>query len=814
VRPSDADEEIVAAQCMLLIDHILAWAQALAYRLSFTLADALMFPVEAEGCRAARQRRLTPMLRLVRMQHWPLVSACFRSWQHAALYPDDRVLRHVTSMTVRRLEIASFCLSAWRRSVMCERGAALKLFDTFGWSSTEAGSGSSSQSSRSSPAAVEVASRLLRLETVRTSRSPTMLHIFGVWHTLALTLKHARRRCFVAEKWFAASTQTELLHRAWRGWLHAYREGERVVFALSLLSCQTAFGPGVLCKLLGATFVAWVATCSKAPAISLALAALLHRIYAQDAELCWMVLLLWKLISSKAPKQAYGAQSALSAHSCDMLEAWRFRMRSSNSQLRSKSSAMEAPRILIACYGALDQIIAVLAVEAYAANLKAPSMGRSACIFRIPLLPDLPQRVGGSRCDYVGLMALASCYVDMGPTSCGVLSLWEDSSLPLESSLPQEDVKPDAVADVVAQAQPPPEAVHAGTKCKGRKQLKANKPRKKAPPPHACRRGSARSSGAGGDAKLRSEALRSEEPPSHQTASTAGRQEELRPRSVVSDVALELPDVQDRASVVEIMVPALRAAVEMELGEALDEGQLDRVERMFAAVGRGDVHIEESKEEGKRYAPGFISGLVPNKPFHETEPIPWCKRLESKWREIRAEVDSNLSDERLWQPGIYTEAAVAEDKEWKLSGVLLDGEWRRAVWPRTVDIVRDLQDFSTSFTPHEVFFARLPAGTSIAAHSDNLNYILTACLTLVAPLSQECRLRVGCCERPHEEGKVLVFDTTYIHSAQNDSAKDRYALIVRYWHPDLSSEERLAIEYANALLSGAVSSSGCASGES
>lgn len=46
-----------------------------------------------------------------------------------------------------------------------------------------------------------------------------------------------------------------------------------------------------------------------------------------------------------------------------------------------------------------------------------------------------------------------------------------------------------------------------------------------------------------------------------------------------------------------------------------------------------------------------------------------------------------------------------------------------------------------------------------------------------------------------EEGKCLVMDTSFIHSTANETDGDRYVLIIRFHHPELSAMERLALQY-------------------
>eukprot|EP00419_Tripos_fusus_P043418 CAMPEP_0172824650 /NCGR_PEP_ID=MMETSP1075-20121228/18142_1 /TAXON_ID=2916 /ORGANISM="Ceratium fusus, Strain PA161109" /LENGTH=729 /DNA_ID=CAMNT_0013665961 /DNA_START=52 /DNA_END=2238 /DNA_ORIENTATION=- len=250
-----------------------------------------------------------------------------------------------------------------------------------------------------------------------------------------------------------------------------------------------------------------------------------------------------------------------------------------------------------------------------------------------------------------------------------------------------------------------------------------------------------------------------------------------------------------RAAVIEAMTPFVRALVGSELG-ADAGGRLGRIETMFARIGRGEVHTEDSEQHGKRYAPGYVEGLSPNMPFHDAQALPWCHQLKQHWTDIRDELRAHLHDSGVWVPGAYADSNKAYAPDWKIAGVLTADKWQAPKrWRRTQSIIKQLPDV----LPFEVFFARMPPHSTIAAHSDNLNYIMTSHLALELEAGG-CSILVGNEERDWEEGEMLVFDTSYIHKCWNDSDRNRYVLVFRFWHPDLTLEERRAIHFSHSLL--------------
>jgi len=87
--------------------------------------------------------------------------------------------------------------------------------------------------------------------------------------------------------------------------------------------------------------------------------------------------------------------------------------------------------------------------------------------------------------------------------------------------------------------------------------------------------------------------------------------------------------------------------------------------------------------------------------------------------------------------------------------------------------------------------------TSIKPHSDFTNFVLTSHVPLVIPENgnNKCRLSVGDETRQWIEGKVILFDTSIYHDAINESDEMRYILMLRVWHPDLTNDEREALQF-------------------
>jgi aspartate beta-hydroxylase len=253
---------------------------------------------------------------------------------------------------------------------------------------------------------------------------------------------------------------------------------------------------------------------------------------------------------------------------------------------------------------------------------------------------------------------------------------------------------------------------------------------------------------------------------------------------------------QRRKNVTAALIPGLKKIVDHEFGAGASD-RIDRVAQMYQSVGRNEV-LEDEGPGGRRYAPGYITGLEPALPFHDTGAYPWCAHLERHWKAIWQELQGCLEDESLWTPGAYQTSNEAYGKDWKIMGVFTADRWQdERRFAVTTRVLKQLE----GVVPSEVFFARMPPRTSIAPHSDNLNYILTSHL----PLDLEegsCSITVGNEERYWKHGSMLVLDTCFIHSTKNESGRPRYIMVLRFWHPGLSDEERRAIHLSHQILAG------------
>ena len=119
--------------------------------------------------------------------------------------------------------------------------------------------------------------------------------------------------------------------------------------------------------------------------------------------------------------------------------------------------------------------------------------------------------------------------------------------------------------------------------------------------------------------------------------------------------------------------------------------------------------------------------------------------------------------------------------------------------PRTTQLLEDL----SSFMRHQVFgnamFSVLEPGSSIEPHAGPCNFRLRCHLPLVTPPGY--KLKVGKDISIWEEGKLIIFDDSYIHEVWHEQRTEdsvdqgRVVLIFDIWHPQVTKEEQTALEY-------------------
>ena len=197
------------------------------------------------------------------------------------------------------------------------------------------------------------------------------------------------------------------------------------------------------------------------------------------------------------------------------------------------------------------------------------------------------------------------------------------------------------------------------------------------------------------------------------------------------------------------------------------------------------------------------------RPFHDPTDYAWPESITENAPVILAEFDSFLisspTTASSWKASI-TELCVNTSGFSKLSLINEDGIPTVAGqehFPRTLHILKSFLGHDLAPRPMNIN-CQFPS-TGLAPHSDQMNFLLTCHLGLVLPKAGRCLFQMGTeQQRQWERGKLVIADTSFIHSTLNESEdENRYILSFDIWHPSLSDYERsgiLRIHYAMQKL--------------
>jgi aspartyl/asparaginyl beta-hydroxylase (cupin superfamily) len=209
----------------------------------------------------------------------------------------------------------------------------------------------------------------------------------------------------------------------------------------------------------------------------------------------------------------------------------------------------------------------------------------------------------------------------------------------------------------------------------------------------------------------------------------------------------------------------------------------------------------EDTSECYQKAHSFIPGLQA-KQFWDTGNMDWAQKLKKGYKEIKREFTRVTCDteelskqgNNIWA-GALTQDASSYGEGWRTLVLMDRGIWDPVnvnCFPVTAKAIKD-----SGAPVVEAFFASMSPKTDIKLHTDNTNFVVTSHLALDIPDNGEnkCRLTIGDETRQWINGEILMFDTSIMHAAINESDKTRYILMLRLWHPDLTDVERQAIQF-------------------
>ena len=171
----------------------------------------------------------------------------------------------------------------------------------------------------------------------------------------------------------------------------------------------------------------------------------------------------------------------------------------------------------------------------------------------------------------------------------------------------------------------------------------------------------------------------------------------------------------------------------------------------------------------------YLFSAVPNKPYVDVAKFPELAPLQKDWRTIRDEALSLFDEGHIRAAATYNDLGFNSffKTGWKRFYVKWYDEpvpSARALCPRTVALVQSIP------TVNAAMFALLPPGSKLGAHRDPFAGSLRYHLGLVTPNSDTCRIVVDGEPYAWRDGEPVMFDETYIHTAENRSDVTRIIL--------------------------------------
>ena len=171
----------------------------------------------------------------------------------------------------------------------------------------------------------------------------------------------------------------------------------------------------------------------------------------------------------------------------------------------------------------------------------------------------------------------------------------------------------------------------------------------------------------------------------------------------------------------------------------------------------------------------YLFSAVPNRPYVDVGRFPELAPLSANWQAIRAEALQLFGEGRIRAAATYNDLGFNSffKTGWKRFYVKWYDEplpSAKALCPRTVELVQSIPGVNAAM------FALLPPGSKLGAHRDPFAGSLRYHLGLITPNADTCRIVVDGEPYFWRDGEPVMFDETFIHTAENCSDVARIIL--------------------------------------
>jgi beta-hydroxylase len=171
----------------------------------------------------------------------------------------------------------------------------------------------------------------------------------------------------------------------------------------------------------------------------------------------------------------------------------------------------------------------------------------------------------------------------------------------------------------------------------------------------------------------------------------------------------------------------------------------------------------------------YLFSAVPNRPYVDVGSFPELKPLADNWQTLRDEALQLFDQGRIRAATTYNDLGFNSffRTGWKRFYVKWYDEplpSAKALCPKTVELVQSIPGVNAAM------FALLPPGSRLGAHRDPFAGSLRYHLGLVTPNADSCRIVVDGEPYFWRDGEAVMFDETFIHTAENRSDVTRIIL--------------------------------------
>lgn len=257
-------------------------------------------------------------------------------------------------------------------------------------------------------------------------------------------------------------------------------------------------------------------------------------------------------------------------------------------------------------------------------------------------------------------------------------------------------------------------------------------------------------------------------------------------------MAFDNPIHKDDEEMEETVAPSmdsLRSSLSrliFQLGNAGFVEQSQGVREMALELGAFD---RPGQFPGNRYFPELESRPI----YHEDKPW-FVELLEENADGIREEVES-LQNQR--EHGFQQVNEKLYTGTW--DQVFFYSNGRRIpstaeLFPFTSSVIDQIPE-ATSMTMGCTTFSWLQPGTVVVPHCGPTNARLRCHLGLRVP--DGAKFRIGDEWTGWEEGKCLVFDDSFEHEVIHEGHESRVILLMDFWHPDVTEEQKKSLAPSN-----------------